>query len=64
MSVEQNDGLSSQNLHHNRNSNSFVNGSNGHYANGQNGYVANGVHHGNGNVHNTHPANNYWMDIL
>lgn len=32
MSMEQNDGLSSQNLH-NRNSNGYVNGGNGHYTN-------------------------------
>jgi hypothetical protein len=58
MSMEQNDALSSQGLHHNRNSNGFANGSNGYYGNGQNGYVANGVH-GNGKGQNVRPANNY-----
>jgi len=59
MSMEQNDRLSSQNLHNNRNSNGFINGSNGYYANGQNGYVANGLAYGNGNAHKVRPANNY-----
>lgn len=47
MQMEQNDGLSMQNLH------------NGHDANGQNGYVANGVHYDNENAPKVRPTKNF-----
>jgi hypothetical protein len=64
MQMEQNDGLSTQNLYNNRNGNgignsSIGNSSNGHYVNGQNGYVANGMHYGNGNAPKVRPTNNF-----
>ena len=59
MQMEQNDGLSTQNLYNNRNGNGIGNSSNGHYVNGQNGYVANGMHYGNGNAPKVRPTNNF-----
>jgi hypothetical protein len=59
MQMEENDGVSTQNLHSHRNGNGIINGRNGHYANGQNGYVVNEAHYGNGNASKVRPTNNF-----